>query len=162
MSALDVLLMSSYHCTSMCFFRFDMRKVLSFGMCSSAICVSNHDNRADRFWLSISWLLMTWWQKGRRHQQEWDWPSCEGECFLPLTGTNRHITNRPNSQIPHCPCPFFPQCTIQNKNVYISVLNGALWDIGQVHCGNWNRSIVCDMDNFFFVVENSFQYWTIC
>ena len=28
-----------------------------------------------------------------------------------------------------------PQCTIQNRNVHISDLNGALWDMGQVHCG---------------------------
>ena len=28
-----------------------------------------------------------------------------------------------------------PQCTIQNRNVHISVLNGAMWDMGQVHCG---------------------------
>ena len=28
-----------------------------------------------------------------------------------------------------------PQCTIQNRNVHISVLNGALWDMGQVHYG---------------------------
>ena len=28
-----------------------------------------------------------------------------------------------------------PQCTIQNRNVHISVLNGALWDMEQVHCG---------------------------
>ena len=52
----------------------------------------------------------------------------------------------------HCPCVFIyvssttkfmkltmhmshiPQCTIQNRNVLISVLNGALWDIRQVHC----------------------------
>ena len=27
------------------------------------------------------------------------------------------------------------QCTTQNRNVYISVMNGALWDMGQVHCG---------------------------
>ena len=27
------------------------------------------------------------------------------------------------------------QCTIQNRNVHISVLNGALWDMEQVHCG---------------------------
>ena len=32
-----------------------------------------------------------------------------------------------------------PQCTIQNRNVYISVLNGALWDMEQVHCG------ICEM-----------------
>ena len=28
-----------------------------------------------------------------------------------------------------------PQCIIQNRNVHISVLNGALWVTGQVHCG---------------------------
>ena len=28
-----------------------------------------------------------------------------------------------------------PQCTIQNRNVHISVLNGVLWDMGQVHHG---------------------------
>ena len=27
-----------------------------------------------------------------------------------------------------------PQCTIQNRNMHISVLNGALWDIEQVQC----------------------------
>ena len=28
---------------------------------------------------------------------------------------------------------YIPQYTIQNRNVHISVLNGALWDIEQVH-----------------------------
>ena len=28
-----------------------------------------------------------------------------------------------------------PQRTIHDRNVYISVLNGALWDMGQVHDG---------------------------
>ena len=28
-----------------------------------------------------------------------------------------------------------PQCPIQNRNVHISVLNGALWDMEQVHSG---------------------------
>ena len=28
-----------------------------------------------------------------------------------------------------------PQYTIQNRNVYISVPNGVLWDMQQVHCG---------------------------
>ena len=32
-----------------------------------------------------------------------------------------------------------PQCTIQKKNVHIYVLNGALWDMGEVHCG------ICEM-----------------
>ena len=29
----------------------------------------------------------------------------------------------------------FPQCSIQNRNVHISVLNGALWDMELVHSG---------------------------
>ena len=28
-----------------------------------------------------------------------------------------------------------PQCSIQNRNVHISVMNGALWDMEQVHSG---------------------------
>ena len=28
-----------------------------------------------------------------------------------------------------------PQCSIQNRYVHISVLNGALWDMKQVHSG---------------------------
>ena len=28
-----------------------------------------------------------------------------------------------------------PQCSIQNRNVHISVINGALWDTEQVHSG---------------------------
>ena len=28
-----------------------------------------------------------------------------------------------------------PQCSIQNRDVHISVLNGALWDMEQVHSG---------------------------
>ena len=28
-----------------------------------------------------------------------------------------------------------PECSIQNRNVHISVLNGAFWDMEQVHSG---------------------------
>ena len=28
-----------------------------------------------------------------------------------------------------------PQCSIQNRNVHISVLTGALWNVEQVHAG---------------------------
>ena len=31
--------------------------------------------------------------------------------------------------------PHMPQYTIQDKNAHISVLNGTLWDMGQVRCG---------------------------
>ena len=35
-----------------------------------------------------------------------------------------------------------PQCIIQNRNVHISVLNGALWDIGQVQLGICEASLL--------------------
>ena len=37
---------------------------------------------------------------------------------------------------------YISQSTIQNRNVHISVLNGALWDMGLVHCG------VCEWGHF--------------
>ena len=43
---------------------------------------------------------------------------------------NKTEQNRPNSQIPTMHLSHIPQCTIQNRNEHISVLNGALWDIG--------------------------------
>ena len=35
-----------------------------------------------------------------------------------------------------------PQCSIRNRNVHISVLHGALWDMEQVHSG------ICELDQF--------------
>ena len=46
------------------------------------------------------------------------------KCSVKLT----KFTN-PTMHLSH-----IPQCTIQDRNVHISVLNGALWDMGQVHC----------------------------
>ena len=50
---------------------------------------------------------------------------------------------------------YIPRCTIQNRNVHISVLNGVLWDMEQVHygiyenglfhevrCLNWSQGLV--------------------
>ena len=39
--------------------------------------------------------------------------------------------------------PHMLQCTIQNSNVYISVLNGALWNMRQAHCG------ICELAQYF-------------
>ena len=36
-----------------------------------------------------------------------------------------------------------PQCTIQNRNVHISVLNSALWDMEQVHSGICELGQLC-------------------
>ena len=39
--------------------------------------------------------------------------------------------------------PFYnPKCTIQNRNMHISVLNSALWDMGQVRCS------ICEIGQF--------------
>ena len=35
-----------------------------------------------------------------------------------------------------------PQCTILNKSVHISVLNGALWIMEQVRCGIYEIDIL--------------------
>ena len=37
-----------------------------------------------------------------------------------------------------------PQFSIQNRNVHISVLNGVLWDMEQVHSGIWEISLLVD------------------
>ena len=37
---------------------------------------------------------------------------------------------------------YIPQCTIQNRNVYISVLNGAFWEKEQVNWGElWGKLV---------------------
>ena len=36
-----------------------------------------------------------------------------------------------------------PQYTIENRNVQISVLNGVLWDMAQVHCGICESGQLC-------------------
>ena len=40
-----------------------------------------------------------------------------------------------------------PQCTIHNRKVHISVLNGALWYMGQVH------HVICEFGLFMFWIE---------
>ena len=52
---------------------------------------------------------------------------CIGKCHLQIGAMHEsHI----------------PQCTIQNKKVHISVLNGVLWDMRQVYCGIFFRLVV--------------------
>ena len=49
-----------------------------------------------------------------------------------------------------------PQYTIQNRNVHISVLNGVLWDMRQLHCG------ICE----FGLLDSPYAYvvncWCLC
>ena len=37
---------------------------------------------------------------------------------------------------------YIPQCTIQNRNVHISVFNGALWDMEQMHSEFWEIGLL--------------------
>ena len=43
------------------------------------------------------------------------------------------------------------QCTIQEKNVHISVLNGTLWDKGEVHCGICEAVPLLCQVQFYFI-----------
>ena len=38
-----------------------------------------------------------------------------------------------------------PQCSIQNRNVHISVLSGTLWDMEQVHAGICESGLLCEI-----------------
>ena len=61
-------------------------------------------------------------RKGIKHRYA-HWPSAHyGEV------------NRPISQISQCTCPISHKFTSQNRNVHISVLNCALWDMEQKDC----------------------------
>ena len=43
-----------------------------------------------------------------------------------------------------------PQCSIQNRNVHISVLNGALWDMELVHSGICKIGLMFTLQFEFF------------
>ena len=74
-----------------------------------------------------------WWiplTKGQQH----------GKCFHLMTSKwsiqyRKHAqdTIGVNTRSLSMYLSHIPQCTNENKNVHISVLNGAFWDMGQVH-----------------------------
>ena len=47
-----------------------------------------------------------------------------------------------------------PQCTIRNRNVHISVQNGTLWDMKQVHCGSCEISLWCQKHTVLLIMWN--------
>ena len=49
-----------------------------------------------------------------------------------------------------------PHCSIQNRNVHISVLNGALWDTEQVH------SVICELGHFWIYLFSAIIWSTNC
>ena len=80
---------------------------------------------------------MAWRHNKSGQQQPWYWPaSIVGTTILvpyhivKVTAIQYIIFTNPRMHMSH-----IPQCSIQNRNVHISVLNGALWDMEQVHFG---------------------------
>ena len=56
-----------------------------------------------------------------------------------------------------------PQCTSENKNMHISVLNGALWEMAQVYYGIWKICLLikhhCLLKNCFSVHLGWVELW---
>ena len=67
------------------------------------------------------------------------WPLPELLTWYPIKSLQWTSPTTPTMHLFH-----IPQCTIQNRNVHISVLYGALWDMEQVHCG------ICELDQFIW------------
>ena len=61
-------------------------------------------------------------------------------CSIPLSNPTMHLSH-------------IPQCTTPNRNAHISVLNGALWDVGQVHC------VICGFGVLLVVLALAFCFW---
>ena len=56
-----------------------------------------------------------------------------------------------------------PQCSIQNRSVHISILKGALWDMGQVHSrifetGPYNHETIFNSYIFLALSQNAYLY----
>ena len=62
---------------------------------------------------------------------------CVPGAVTPLSLSNKSRGHKIGSNLyPTTHLSHIPQCTIQNKNVHISVLGGVLWDMGLLLCGN--------------------------
>ena len=57
---------------------------------------------------------------------------------------HHHHCNWPSSQIPEFTCSISHKCSIQNRNVHISVLNGTLWDMERIEM----HSGICEISLF--------------
>ena len=55
--------------------------------------------------------------------------------------------------------PFhIPQCSIQNRNVHISVLNGVLWDMEQVHSGICEIGLLVTYENCYNLINFQLKF----
>ena len=50
-----------------------------------------------------------------------------------------------------------PQCSIQNKNVHISVLSGGMWDMEQVHSGIYELGQIVKLHCLLSLRANRFK-----
>ena len=57
-------------------------------------------------------------------------PLGHNELTIPYSDGKVYAKTTPTMHLTH-----IPQCTIQNRNVHISILNDALWDMEHVHWG---------------------------
>ena len=55
----------------------------------------------------------------------------------------------PNLQIPECTCSISQNAPFRTRNVHISVLNGAFWDMEQAHSGICDIGLLCCIFLFF-------------
>ena len=51
--------------------------------------------------------------------------------------------SRPVSQMPQCTCPKHQNTPHQTEMCTFLVRSGALWDVGQVHWGNYETDLLC-------------------
>ena len=58
------------------------------------------------------------------------------------------LNGRWNSANPTIYLFYIPQCTMRNRNVHISILNGVLWDMELVHCG------ICEIALLIWLVSS--------
>ena len=111
-------------------------------------------------WLPLGYIL-----NKRLNKQSWGWwfetPSCSlwrhcngiyrtlgqhfflyARFFWPINGAELSLANRQFHKSQKAPV-LYPQCFIHNRNVHISVLNEALWDMEKVH--SW----ICEIGQLY-------------
>ena len=88
-------------------------------------------HQSKLYWFKLRLKLDVYWTKCNG-------PSCMYETWYIIPMAYYTKFTNPTMHLSH-----IPQCTIQNRNVHISVVNGVLWDMEQVHCGIYEVGLFC-------------------
>ena len=72
----------------------------------------------------------------------------DGIWIIKFIGNYDSHRNRPISQIPECTCSISHNASIQNRNVHLYVMNGALWDMELMHSG------ICELGHLEGIISN--------